>query len=87
VTATVAEGNIILRWEPSREASFFSYQISLMHDTEPDTSLSPMPIRGAEWVDTAPQAGTYRYGVRTVSASGVVSAMIASDPVIVPAPP
>ncbi len=84
VTAAVEEGNVILRWEPSREPYFFTYQVSLIHDREPETPLSPMPLRGAVWIDTAPQAGTYRYGIRTVSASGIASAMIASDPVIIP---
>ncbi len=83
VTATEEEGNIILRWEPSREASFFSYRVSLVRDGEPDMPLSPVPLRGAAWIDTAPPAGTRRYAIRAVSASGVGGAPVMSDPVVV----
>ncbi|GEM_PF-3566224 len=86
VTATVEEGNLILRWEPSREASFFSYQVFLIRDGKPDTLLSPMPLRAAQWIDSAPPAETRRYGIQTVSASGVASTMVMSDPVIISTP-
>ncbi|MHB8647592.1 MAG: hypothetical protein ACYDAR_17565, partial [Thermomicrobiales bacterium] len=85
VTATVEEGNVIVRWEPSREPSFFSYEVSLVRDGEPDTLLSPLPLRAAYWIETAPPVGAYRYGVRAVSASGVASSMTVSDSVSVTA--
>lgn len=86
VTATVDESNVILRWEPSREAPFFSSVIYFLRDGAPDTPLSPMPLRAAYWVDTAPQAGTHRYGIRIMSASGVLSTMVASNPVTISTP-
>lgn len=73
VTAAAEDGNIILRWEPSREPSFLSYEVALLHDGEPDVVLSPTPLRSALWVDTAPPAGPRRYAVRTISASGFAS--------------
>ncbi len=83
VTTAVEEGNAILRWEPSRDVSFFSYRVFLTQDDRPDTLLSPMPLRGAQWIDTAPPAGTRRYRIQAVSASEVSSPAILSDPVIV----
>jgi hypothetical protein len=71
-----------VRWEPNRAPSFFSYQIAAVRDGEPDILLSPMPLRAAYWIDTAPPPGTRRYSVRAVSASGIASATIASDLVI-----
>ncbi len=72
LTATPAGGVVILRWEPSRDPSFFSYAVFAMRGDEPDTLLSPDPLRSALWVDTVPPPGPRRYGVRTISASGVV---------------
>ncbi len=83
VTATRKEGNVILRWEPSRAPSFFSYQVSLMRGDEPETPLSPMPLRSAQWIDTAPPAGLRRYRIQTMSASGVSGPAILSDPVVI----
>ncbi|HEY7907733.1 MAG TPA: hypothetical protein VIC60_02620, partial [Thermomicrobiales bacterium] len=71
ITATAAEGNGILRWEPSREPSFFSYEVVLLQDGQPDTPIAPTPLRSAMWVDTAPPPGTRRYAVRAISASGI----------------
>jgi glycosyl hydrolase family 39 (putative alpha-L-iduronidase) len=83
MTATEEEGNVILRWEPNRAPLFFSYHVSLIRDGEPDIPLSPMPLRAAEWIDAAPPVGARRYSVRAVSASGVMSATVASDLVVV----
>ena len=82
VTAAVEEGNIILRWEPNRDVSFFSYQVFVTQDGQPDALLSPTPLRAAQWIDTAPPAGTRRYRIQTVSASGVSSPAALSDPVV-----
>jgi hypothetical protein len=83
ITATEAEGNVILGWEPNRAPSFFSYQVFLTRDGEADTLLSPSPLRAAYWIDTAPSGGIRRYTVRAVSASGTASAMVTSDPISV----
>jgi hypothetical protein len=83
MTATTADGTVILRWEPNRESSCFSYEIVLLREGGPDVPLAPSPLRAARWVDTAPAAGARRYAVRTVSASGVPSNFVASDPVFV----
>jgi len=83
VTTVVEEGNVILRWEPSRDVAFFSYQVSVTQDGQPDALLSPMPLRAAQWIDTAPPAGTRRYRIQTVSASGISSPTLLSDPVVI----
>ncbi len=86
ITATEAEGNVIVRWEPNRAPSFFSYQLFLRSEDEADTLLSPSPLRAAYWIDTAPPAGTRRYTVRTLSASGIASTMVTSDPLTISTP-
>lgn len=84
ITATAEGGNAILRWEPNREPSFFSYEVVLIEDGQPDTVIAPSPLRSALWVDTAPPAGPRRYAVRALSASGVPGQPIAASPVIIP---
>ena len=74
VTAIAADGNVTLRWEPSREPSFFSYEVYVMNGDAPGELLSPMPLRSALWVDTTPPSSR-RYVVRTISASGIASTM------------
>jgi hypothetical protein len=71
ITATAADGNVILRWEPSRDPVFFSYEVMLLQDGQPDTLIAPTPLRSAMWVDTAPPPGPRRYAVRAISASGI----------------
>jgi len=83
VTTAVEEGNVILRWEPSRDVSFFSYQVFVTQDGQPDAMLSPTPLRAAQWIDTAPATGTRRYRIQTVSASGISSPALLSDPVAI----
>ncbi|MGI8689667.1 MAG: GH39 family glycosyl hydrolase [Thermomicrobiales bacterium] len=83
VTTAVEDGNVILRWEPSRDVSFFSYQVFVTQDDQPDALLSPVPLRAAQWIDTAPPAGTRRYRIQTMSASEVSSPAALSDPVII----
>lgn len=81
VRTAVEEGNVILHWEPSREVSFFSYQVFLTRDDQPDTLLSPVPLRAAQWIDTDPPAGTRRYRIQTISASGISSPAVSSNSV------
>jgi hypothetical protein len=52
-----------------------------MRDRDPAELLSPGPLRAAMWVDTAPPKGVRIYGVRAISASGVPSAVVPSDPI------
>jgi hypothetical protein len=79
ITATVEDGNIILRWEPNRAPSFYSYEVVLLREGEPDVTLSPAPLRSALWVDTAPPGGARRYAVRTISASGIPSEVTSNE--------
>jgi hypothetical protein len=83
IEATVEDGNVILRWRPNSEPYFYSYEVYLMITGEPERLVSPVPLRSAMWVDTAPPPGMRSYGVRAVSASGVWSDMVRSDPVMV----
>jgi hypothetical protein len=81
--ATVEEGHVILRWKPNLEPFFYSYEVYLMRDGEPAELLSPVPLRAAMWVDTAPPKGLRIYGVRAVSASGVLSPIVPSSPIVI----
>jgi hypothetical protein len=83
VEMTVEEGHVILRWKPNLEPFFYSYEVYLLKDGEPAELLSPVPLRAAMWVDTAPPKGVRSYGVRAVSASGVLSAIVPSGPVVI----
>jgi glycosyl hydrolase family 39 (putative alpha-L-iduronidase) len=75
-------GNVVLRWTPTREPSFYGYEIFRTGpDGQPGLCLSPRPLRSALWVDTAPPTGTHVYGVRTVTASGISSAIVLASPI------
>jgi hypothetical protein len=50
-----------------------------LEDGEPGERLSPDPLRAALWVDTAPAREARSYGVRAVTASGVVSPWASSE--------
>jgi Glycosyl hydrolases family 39 len=78
IEATFEDGNVILRWTPNREPFFYSYELFLLDQASSHLLLSPMPLRSAMWVDTAPIPGVRTYGVRAVSASGVVSGLAVS---------
>jgi hypothetical protein len=54
-----------------------------MLDGEPAERLSPVPLRAALWVHTAPPQGMRTYGVRAVSASGALSAIVPSHPILI----
>jgi hypothetical protein len=83
VETTVEEGHVILRWKPNLEPFFYSYEVYLMKDGEPAELLSPVPLRAAIWVDTAPPKGMRVYCVRAVSASSMLSATVPSDPIVI----
>jgi hypothetical protein len=45
--------------------------------------LTPDPLRSALWIDTAPPSGMRTYGVRTITASGMASSIVASDDIMI----
>jgi hypothetical protein len=69
--------NVVIRWEPSHDPHFYSYELFAMEGEMVGARLSPLPLRAALWVDTAPP-GPRRYGVRAVSASGIASGITAT---------
>jgi hypothetical protein len=73
VRADADGSNMVLRWEPSTDPSFYTYELFRANGDMPGTRLSPLPLRAALWVDTAPPPGSHSYSVRTISASGVAS--------------
>jgi Glycosyl hydrolases family 39 len=83
VEATVEDGHVILRWTPNLEPFFYSYEVYLIRHRETLELLSPVPLRAAMWVDTTPPKGVCIYGVRAISASGVLSTIVPSDPIFV----
>lgn len=84
LTFIMQDGNVVLRWGPDVDASHYGYEVVLMDGDTPGERLSPDPLRAAMWVDTGPPPGERIYAVRAVSASGMRSAFIVSDEVIVP---
>jgi hypothetical protein len=83
IEAAPEDGNVILRWQPNLEPWFYSYELYLMDGSEPGLMISPDPLRAAMWVDTAPEKGTRTYGVRAMSASGIPSTLVVSNPVVI----
>jgi Glycosyl hydrolases family 39 len=75
---TVEDGNVILRWTPNHEPFFYSYELYLLTDDAPRLLVSPVPLRSAMWVDTAPPTGRRTYAVRAVTASGAASDLVPS---------
>ena len=74
-------GSVLLRWTPNREPDFYRYDL-LRIDGETRSSIGPVPLRGAIWVDDAPTFdASLAYEVRAISASGVPSATAPSAPV------
>jgi hypothetical protein len=80
---TMQNSNVVLQWTPNREPDFYSYEVFLMIDGKPGARLTPVPLRSALWIDTAPPAGSRTYGVRTVTASGIPSPVVTSGDVTV----
>lgn len=79
LSVDMQDGNVVLQWTPNQVPNFYSYEVFLMIDGEPRNRLTPDPMRSAMWVDTAPPVGPRGYGVRTITASGVTSPIVASD--------
>jgi glycosyl hydrolase family 39 (putative alpha-L-iduronidase) len=73
----VEGGNVVLRWQPNREADFYSYEVFVLASGA-QRQIAPVPLRGAIWVDTAPPPGERNYAVRAVNASGSASALVRS---------
>jgi hypothetical protein len=83
IEAAIEDGNAILRWSPNREPFFYSYELFLLTDGTSPLLLSPIPLRSAIWVHTDLAPGVHTYGVRTVSASGTISKLVVSAPLVV----
>ena len=78
---TVEHGNVILRWTPNTQPSFYSYDLFLIRDGVLAERLSPDPLRAALWIDTAPPPGPRAYALRALSASGIPTPWVASPAV------
>jgi hypothetical protein len=85
IEATAEDGNVVLRWWANAEPFFYSYEVYAIDAGAPEQLISPLPLRSAIWVDTAPPPGRRSYAVRAVTASGIKSRLIKSDPVTIPA--
>jgi len=72
--ADVEGGNAVLRWTPSREPDFYSFELR-----RDGRLVSPVPLRAAIWIDAALPPGRHKYEVRAVSASGVAGAQAARE--------
>ena len=59
--------NVVLRWQPDTDPTFYSYQVYRDTDKHP---ITPDPLRAALWVDTNPSQGNHKYTICTVNASG-----------------
>ena len=79
----VEDSNVILRWRPNVEPHFYSYEVYSITACSPEKLVSPMPLRSAMWVDTAPPPGTRSYAVRAMTASGIRSNLVKSDPIMI----
>ena len=75
----VRDGHVVLRWSPSQEPFFYTYEVFRLRDGVPEERLTPDPLRAAIWIDMALSPGPVTYGVRAVSASGVASPIVVSD--------
>ena len=67
------------------EPYFYSYEVYSIAPGSPARLLSPTPLRSAMWVDTAPSPGLRSYAVQSLSASGIGSNLVISDPLTIPA--
>jgi hypothetical protein len=83
IEARVEDSNVILRWRPNVEPYFYSYEVYSITAGSPEKLVSPMPLRSAMWVDTAPPPGTRSYAVRAMTASGIRSNLVKSDPIMI----
>jgi hypothetical protein len=53
LSTNVQDGNVVLRWTPSREPNFYSYEVFVMDSGEAGERLTPDPLRSALWIVTA----------------------------------
>ncbi|HJS86438.1 MAG TPA: hypothetical protein VJ779_13355 [Acetobacteraceae bacterium] len=77
--ASVEQANVVLRWTPTREPWFYTYEL-VRSSSGSGESVTPVPLRASMWIDTPPP-GEHIYAVRAVSASGVRSGSAISPPV------
>lgn len=73
VDARRVQNDVLLRWSPEAGQQFYSYEV-----TRNGELISPMPLRAADWLDTAPPSGPLRYEIACLSASGQRSDRIAA---------
>ena len=66
-----------IRWTPSKDAAFYSYELCRVDPAGNRTQISPEPLRSARWTDD-PVATDVRYEVRVTTTSGMTSAAISS---------
>jgi hypothetical protein len=81
IETTIEDGDVLLRWTPNREPFFYTYEVCLIQEDGAAERLTPEPLRAALWVDTAPPGGIRVYAVRAITASGVPSDLVRSDPI------
>lgn len=81
IETAVEVDRVILRWTANRDPDFYSYEVFLISPGSAPARISPDPLRAAIWVDDVVARGTRRYGVRTVTASQIRSAMVVSPAV------
>jgi hypothetical protein len=66
----------VLRWEPSPDPHFYSYEVFRMDGGIAAVRLTPDPLRAALWIDTTPPSADQSYGVRVVNASGIAGPLV-----------
>jgi hypothetical protein len=69
----------VLRWEPSPDPHFYSYEVFRMVGGIASARLTPDPMRAALWIDTTPPSADQTYGVRVVSASGIAGPLVTAS--------
>jgi hypothetical protein len=57
IEAKPEDGNVVLRWRPNLEPFFYSYEVYLIAAGRPDQLVSPVQLRSAMLIDTAPSPG------------------------------
>ncbi len=74
---------IVLRWTPDTEPFFYSYKLFVKMGTETATlEDTPFPLRAAMWIYSDPlRSVTREYGVQAISATGMPTTIIWSNPV------
>ncbi|TCZ53141.1 GH39 family glycosyl hydrolase [Roseicella aquatilis] len=62
--------DLLLRWRPLRAPGFYGYDLRRRDGGGPWRRIAPLPLRAADWTDTAPPRGALAYRLHAVSASG-----------------